>query len=74
MTPIPGVRVLTPLAALGLSLSIAAQAAPPAGKMWLLEDPPVEHVREVYGVELTNEWLETTRLSGLKFGGGSTLR
>jgi hypothetical protein len=39
--------------------------------MWLLEDPPREHVRDVYGVELTPEWLEKTRLSGLKFGGGT---
>ena len=59
------------LAALGLALPLYAQTAPPAGKMWLLEDAPVEHVREVYGVELTKEWLETARRSGLKFGGGT---
>src|SRR5262249_18688293 len=58
--------------ACGLSSSLAAlQAAPPAGKMWLLEDAPVEHIREVYGVELTQDWLEKTRPCGLRFGGGT---
>lgn len=58
--------------ACGLASSLAAfQAAPPAGKMWLLEDAPVEHIREVYGVELTPDWLEKTRLCGLRFGGGT---
>jgi hypothetical protein len=51
-------------------VTVAAQA-PPAGKMWLLEEPPVEHVREVYGVELSNEWLAETRRSGLRYGGGT---
>jgi len=60
------------VAAFGLSsVASALQAPPPAGKMWLLEDPPVEHIREVYGVELTQDWLEKTRLSGLRLGGGT---
>jgi len=39
--------------------------------MWLLEEPPLEHIREHYGVELSEEWLAETRLSGLRFGGGT---
>jgi len=31
--------------------------------MWLLEEPPLEHIKEVYGVELTKEWLERAQLS-----------
>ncbi|MEQ1890946.1 MAG: S46 family peptidase [Planctomycetota bacterium] len=54
-----------------MSSALAAQTAPPAGKMWLLEEPPLEHIRQTYGVELTPEWLEKTRLSGLRFGGGT---
>jgi len=50
---------------------LCAQEATPAGKMWLLEEPPVEHVRAAYGLELTPEWLERTRLSGLRYGGGT---
>jgi len=50
---------------------LAGQSAPPAGKMWLLEEAPLEHIREQYGVELDAEWLEQTRLSGLRFGGGT---
>ena len=38
-----------------------AQSPPPAGKMWLLEEPPLEHIAEVYGAELDAEWLEKTR-------------
>jgi hypothetical protein len=60
------------VAAIGLSsLAGALQAPPPAGKMWLLEDAPVEHIREVYKVDLTKDWLETTRRFGLRFGGGT---
>jgi hypothetical protein len=60
--------VLAPIAITGLA---SAQDAPPAGKMWLLEEPPLEHIREAYGVELTDEWLDETRRSGLRFGGGT---
>jgi len=67
-----GGRAFAFLAALGLtSLAASGQAAPPSGKMWLLEEPPLEHIKEVYGVEITEEWLEKARLSGLRFGGGT---
>jgi hypothetical protein len=60
------------VAACGLASALGAlQAPPPSGKMWLLEDAPVEHVREVYKVELTPEWLAQTRSCGLRFGGGT---
>jgi len=67
------------VAALGLAAApwlvpvpVAAQAAPPpAGKMWLLEDPPVDYIHTAYGVDLSADWLGTTRLSGLRFGGGT---
>lgn len=68
----PGMRPGLLVTALWLaSAALAAQAPPPAGKMWLLEEPPVEHIRQVYGVELTDEWLEKARLSGLRYGGGT---
>lgn len=63
-----GLRVV---AILAVGHVLMAQAAPPAGKMWLLEEPPLEHIREHYGVELDAGWLEETRLSGLRFGGGT---
>ena len=53
------------------NIASSAQAQPPAGKMWLLEEPPLEHIEGVYGVEITEEWLEKTQLSGLKYGGGT---
>jgi hypothetical protein len=39
--------------------------------MWLLEEPPLEHIEKVYGVEITAEWLEKTKLAGLRYGGGT---
>ena len=67
-----GRRAFAFLVALGLTnIAASAQAPPPSGKMWLLEEPPLEHIDEVYGVEITEEWLEKARLSGLRYGGGS---
>lgn len=59
------------VALLFANVASAAQAPPPAGKMWLLEEPPLEHIQQVYGVEIGADWLEKTRLSGLRFGGGT---
>lgn len=53
------------------SLALSAQEPPPTGKMWLFEDPPLEHLEAVYGLELDEEWLERARLSGLRFAGGT---
>ena len=62
-----GRRACALLVALGLtSVAESAQAPPPSGKMWLLEEPPLEHIEKVYGVELTAEWLEKTKLAGLR--------
>jgi hypothetical protein len=67
-----GRRALAFLVALGLTnLAGSAQTPPPAGKMWLLEEPPLEHIEEVYGVRITEEWLEKARLSALRYGGGT---
>jgi hypothetical protein len=67
-----GGRALALLVALvSTGVLSAAQTPPPSGKMWLLEEPPAEHIADVYGLEVTDAWLEKTRRSGLRYGGGT---
>ncbi|MDR1053319.1 MAG: S46 family peptidase, partial [Planctomycetaceae bacterium] len=40
--------------------------------MWLFEAPPSKQVKEKYGFELTDEWLEHIRLSSIRFGRGGS--
>ncbi len=58
------------LAFLGFSALASAQA-PPAGKMWPLEELPRDYLRETHDFEPSDAWLERVRLASLRYGGGS---
>src|SRR5262245_59356631 len=36
--------------------------------MWLFEKPPLAYLKEEYGFEPTQEWLDALRLASLRFG------
>lgn len=61
---------LVPLLSLALApLALGQDPAPPAGKMWLYEEPPLEELRETYGFEPAEAWREHKRLSSLRWDG-----
>ena len=45
--------------------------APADEGMWLYNQPPRQLLRDKYGFELTDEWLENLQLASVHFGGGS---
>jgi hypothetical protein len=51
------------------SLSMTASADE---GMWLLNDPPREHLRAKYGFDLTDAWLEHARLASVRFNSGGS--
>src|SRR6266851_3105196 len=40
--------------------------------MWLLNDPPRDHLRDKYGFDLTEAWLEHARLASIRFTNGGS--
>jgi len=40
--------------------------------MWLLNDPPGERLKEKYGFDLTDAWLEHARLASVRFNNGGS--
>ncbi|HMS15455.1 MAG TPA: S46 family peptidase [Planctomycetota bacterium] len=40
------------------------------GKMWTFENLPKEYLKSTYGLDVTQEWLDKTRMASLRFGGG----
>lgn len=58
------------LIGLGL-LGLAGTATLADEGMWLLTNPPREQLRDRYGFEPTNQWLEHMQLSAVRFGGAS---
>jgi hypothetical protein len=40
--------------------------------MWLFNDPPREDIRERYGFELTDAWLDHLRLASIRFNNGGS--
>src|SRR6478672_1037122 len=40
--------------------------------MWLLNDPPRERLKEKYGFDLTDAWLEHARLASVRFNNGGS--
>src|SRR3954471_18361269 len=40
--------------------------------MWLLNDPPRERLKEKYGFDLTDAWLEHARLASVRFNSGGS--
>ncbi len=61
----------TPLLTLALTL-LAGTAVNADEGMWLLNDPPRRHLKEKYGFDLTDGWLEHARLASVRFNGGGS--
>ena len=40
--------------------------------MWLLNDPPRQQLKEKYGFDLTDDWLEHARLASVRFNNGGS--
>ena len=64
------VRSAVVLAALSAA-TIGALSAADEG-MWTFDNPPVDHLREEYGFEPTDEWLEHVRLSSVRLNDGGS--
>ncbi len=61
----------------GLGLAICLLAAPAGaqenlelGKMWTFDHIPQDYFEQEHGFRLSQEWLDSVRLSTLKYGGG----
>jgi hypothetical protein len=54
-----------------LALTFTATAAADEG-MWLFDHPPTGQVKTKYGFELTQSWLDHTRLSSVRFNNGGS--
>lgn len=59
-----------PVASSALAAVPAAPAESSDEGMWLLEDFPVQRVKDKYGFAPTKEWLDHVRLSSIRFPGG----
>ena len=66
--------LLAPLACtLAIALSpthVSAQANMEMGKMWTFENPPLGYLKEEYGFEPSQEWLDALRLASLRYANG----
>jgi Peptidase S46 len=40
--------------------------------MWLLNDPPRQHLKDKYGFDLTDSWLEHAQLASVRFNNGGS--
>jgi len=61
-------------AGLGAALAVtlgATQAAADEG-MWTFDNPPVKQLKEKYGFEPTQAWLDTIRLASVRFNDGGS--
>jgi hypothetical protein len=57
------------LAAFGL---LFATSAPAEEGMWTFDNPPRKQLKELYGFEPTQEWLDHVRLSSVRFNDGGS--
>lgn len=62
-------RQMWMLAAFGLLL---ATSAPADEGMWTFDNPPRKQLKELYGFEPTQEWLDHVRLSSVRFNDGGS--
>jgi hypothetical protein len=62
-------RFLLPTLAL---ITLSGTAVNADEGMWLLNDPPRQHLKEKYGFELTDAWLEHARLASVRFNSGGS--
>lgn len=61
-----------PIRLVTLLLGTLAMPAYSDEGMWLLNDPPRERLKEKYGFELTDTWLEHARLASVRFNNGGS--
>lgn len=61
----------TSLAVLALSFALSSLSSADEG-MWLYNEPPTAALKQKYGFELTQEWLEHLRLSSIRFNTGGS--
>ena len=54
----------------GLAAPAAAQKHKELGRMWTFENVPLKFLKEAYGFEPTQQWLDHARMSSLRYGGG----
>jgi len=66
----PGAKLLLK-AMLSSALLLAGLRAPADEGMWLYNHPPRELIRERYGFELTDAWLDHLQKASVRFGGAS---
>ena len=66
-----------PLAALltfavlcGLASPVLAQKHKELGRMWTFENVPLDFLKEAYGFEPSQQWLDHVRMSSLRYGNG----
>jgi hypothetical protein len=57
---------------LSLSLILISFMAFADEGMWLLNDPPIDLIKQKYGFTLTPEWLEHTQKSAVRFNSGGS--
>ena len=62
---------MRPAVALALLVSLAMTARSDEG-MWLLNDPPKQHLKEKYGFDLTAEWVERAMKANVRFNSGGS--
>jgi Peptidase S46 len=55
-----------------LLLGFSAMPAISDEGMWLLNDPPRQRLKEKYGFDLTDDWLEHARLASVRFNNGGS--
>ncbi len=55
-----------------LLLGILPMTARSDEGMWLLNEPPREMLKQKYGFDLTDEWLEHARLASIRFNNGGS--
>ena len=67
---LPALLALTLSVSLLPTAPLGAQKHPELGRMWTLEDAPLDWFEEAYGVRPTKEWMDHVRLSALRFGDG----
>jgi len=53
-----------------LAVPAVAQKHKELGRMWTFENVPMEFLKEAYGFEPTQQWLDHARLSSLRYGNG----
>jgi hypothetical protein len=58
---------------LSLALTLLAGTVVNADEgMWLLNEPPKQHLKDKYGFDLTDRWLEHARLASVRFNSGGS--